>query len=346
MNDKAGERITDARAWRGADLAGTDWITRLSADEINALYGMADALPADDADWLNFDPRRIMDRSVADLLRTASEELATGRGFLLMRGLAANDTERLRRVFWIIGNVLGEPVMQNARGEILSIIADRFAGAERGVDTRGYESNDELRFHCDGGDCIGMSCIRQAPEGGTNALVSLFAVYNELLDSYPQHLDTLNQGYPLYARKEKGDAESTKRLGKVQQTRIPVFAWHEGRMSTWLNIQLAELAAEVSRRAFSDAERDALACVEAVANRQDMQLTFKQEPGDVIFINNLAVMHRREKYHDAEDEAQKRMLYRVWINLHATRPVATQHAALRKGIRGSEPVIAAAVSTV
>ena len=71
--------------------------------------------------------------------------------------------------------------MQNARGEILSLVTDRFAGAERGVDTRGYESNDELRFHCDGGDCIGMSCIRQAPEGGTNGLVSLFAIYNEIL---------------------------------------------------------------------------------------------------------------------------------------------------------------------
>jgi alpha-ketoglutarate-dependent taurine dioxygenase len=305
MNDTAGERITDARAWRGAELADADWITRLSADEIDALYGMAEALPSDVTAWLDFDPTRIMDPHVADMLHAASDELATGRGFVLLRGVDANDTERLRRVFWIIGNGLGEPVMQNARGEVLSIIADRFAGAERGVDIRGYESNDELRFHCDGGDCIGMSCVRQAPEGGTNGLVSLFAVYNEILASHPQHLDVLMQGFPLYSRKEKGDAESTKKLGKVQQRRIPVFAWHQGRMSTWLNIQLAELAAEVSGQAFSDAERDALACVESVANRPDMQLTFKQEPGDVLFINNLAVMHRREKYHDVQDEAQK-----------------------------------------
>jgi alpha-ketoglutarate-dependent taurine dioxygenase len=73
-----------------------------------------------------------------------------------------------------------------------------------------------------------------------------------------------------------------------------------------------------------------------------MQLTFKQEPGDVLFINNLAVMHRREKYHDVQDEAQKRMLYRMWINLHRSQPVIAQHAALRRGIRGPRPVIAAA----
>ncbi len=342
ITDKVDQLVTDARAWRGAELADSNWVTQLTAGEVNALHGMAAALPADAAAWLDVDLRHIADPSVAAMFRAASDELATGKGFVLLRGLDAGDIERLRRVFWIIGNGLGKPVMQNAKGEILSIVADRFSGAERGVDTRGYESNDELRFHCDGGDCIGMSCIRQAPEGGANGLVSLFTLYNEILTNYPQHLAVLKQGYPLYARKEKGDAESTKKLGKVQQTRIPVFAWHEDHMSTWLNIQLAELAAEVSGQAYSRAERDALACIEAVANRPDMQLRFKQEPGDVIFINNLAVMHRRDKYHDAQGEAQKRMLYRMWINLHDSQPVIAQHAALRRGIRGPKPVIAAA----
>ena len=185
-----------------------------------------------------------------------------------------------------------------------------------------------------------MSCVQQASEGGTNGLVSLFTLYNEILADYPQYLDALTRGYPLYSRKEKGDAESTKKLGKVQQTRIPVFAWHDGTMSTWLNIQLAELAAEVSGQAFTDDERDALACIERLANRPEMQLTFKQEPGDVVFINNLAVMHRRQKYHDVAEAAKKRTLYRMWINLHLDRPVVSQHAALRKGIRGPKPVIA------
>jgi len=170
--------------------------------------------------------------------------------------------------------------------------------------------------------------------------VFIVTVATEILGSHPQYLDTLMQGYPLYTRKEKGDADSTKKLGKVQQTRIPVFAWHEGRMSTWLNILLAELAADVSGQGYSVAERDALACIEVLANDVDMQLSFKQEPGDVLFINNLAVMHRREKYHDAQDESQKRMLYRMWINLHQTQPVIAQHAALRKGIRGPKPIIA------
>ena len=342
MADTEGKPITGARAWRGADLASTEWVTHLSANEVNALNALAHNLPSNDSEWLSHQALAQSDPSLSLMLSTASQVLLQGKGFVLLRGLDAGDVEQLRRVFWIIGTGLGEPVMQNARGEVLSVVADRFAGAERGVDTRGYESNDELRFHCDGGDCIGMSCIRQAPRGGMNGLVSLFAIYNEILDKHPQHLPALMQGYPLYARKEQGDAESTKKLGQVQQTRIPVFAWHEQRMSAWLNLQLAELAATVSGNAYSEAEKEALNCVEAIASQADMELTFKQLPGDVLFVNNLAVMHRREKYFDAEEPDKKRALYRMWINLHQSAAVVPQHAALRSGIRGPSPVIAAA----
>jgi alpha-ketoglutarate-dependent taurine dioxygenase len=102
-------------------------------------------------------------------------------------------------------------------------------------------------------------------------------------------------------------------------------------MSAWLNIQLAELAAQVSGQDFSDAERDALVCVEEIANRADMQLTFKQEPGDVLFINNLAVMHRREKYIDVQEQDGKRMLYRMWINLHDTQARSLNPCGIAKG---------------
>jgi alpha-ketoglutarate-dependent taurine dioxygenase len=72
-----------------------------------------------------------------------------------------------------------------------------------------------------------------------------------------------------------------------------------------------------------------------------MQLTFMQQPGDILLINNLAVMHRREKYFDSEDPAEKRSLYRMWLNLHNSQPVPASHSALRRGIRGPSPNIAA-----
>ena len=342
MTDVVGEPILNRRAWRGGELQErADWVVSLSREQVSGLYQLADSLPEDSNDWLGFGLDGKYPESLTELISSVATELGTGRGFALLRGIDPSDIERLRRVFWAFARGIGDPVMQNAKGEVLSIVADRFAGAERGRDTRGYESNDELRFHCDGGDCIAMGCIRQAPQGGMNGLVSLFAIYNEILANYPEHLETLKAGYELYSRKEQGDAASTKKLGKVQQQRIPVFAWHEGRMSAWLNIQLAEIAAEVTGKNFSAAEREALACVETIANRADMQLTFMQQPGDILLINNLAVMHRREKYFDSADPEEKRSLYRIWLNLHDSQPVLASHSALRRGIRGPSPNIAA-----
>ena len=45
---------------------------------------------------------------------------------------------------------------------------------------------------------------------------------------------------------------------------------------------------------------------------------------------------------DAEEPDKRRALYRMWINLHQSAAVIPQHAALRSGIRGPSPVIAAA----
>ena len=341
MNDVVGAPILDRRGWRGDDLQQpSDWVVELSTGQRDGLKQLADQLPSSSELWLNAGAVENTPTEVQTLINQTKEELAFGRGFTLIRGADAADAERLRRVFWTLGVAVGNPVMQNAKGEVLSIVADRFAGAQRGRDTRGYESNDELRFHCDGGDCIAMCCIRQAPRGGMNGLVSLFSIYNEMLANHPEHLEVLKRGYALYSRKEKGDTESTKNLGKVQQNLIPVFAWHEGRMSTWLNIQLAEIAAEVSEGGFSEADRAALTCVEAVANQPGMQLTFMQQPGDMLFINNLAVMHRRDKFFDSANPEERRSLYRMWINLGDGQPVVPAHAALRRGIRGPSPAIA------
>jgi len=341
MNIHQSDLIPSKRAWRSADFrSDADWVTRWTDAEIADLKSAATKLPDDPQSWLAVDCKALTTPLLEQKFKQASREMTNGRGFVLFRGLDASDPALLRRKFWIVGNRLGTPVMQNARGEVLSEVTDRFSGAERTADTRGYESNDELRFHCDGGDCISMACVRQAPKGGLNGIVSLLAIHNEIVKHHPEHLSVLQRGYPLYARKEKGDAASTAKLGKVSQQRIPVFATEQGYASAWLNILLSILAAEMSGIPMTQEEKAAMDCVEEIAERPDMKLSFMQQPGDMIFLNNLAVMHQRQKYEDHPDAAKKRLLFRMWLNFHDAPPVVPEHAAIRNGIRGPEPVIA------
>ena len=338
--DVLGEPVEARRAWRSSDFSNVDdVVTRLTDRELEDLENVAAKLPDDCSDWIDLPLEKMTTTALDTRLRHVAHEIGRGRGFAVIRGLGASDPERFRRMFWILGNHIGTPVMQNGRGEILSEVFDRFAGAPRGIDSRGYESNDELRFHCDGGDTIGLGCVRPSPSGGESGLVSLLAIYNEIVAHHPEHLAALYRGFPLYIRKEAVGDGSSMRESSVVDRSIPVFASHNGCLSAWVNMVLAEHAAEASGQPMNDASRAALDCLEAIAERPDVKLRFTLEAGDVMWVHNLSVMHRRDRYDDDADPSKQRLFYRMWANLHEPRDLVSEHRALRVGIPGPSPVI-------
>ena len=338
--ERLGTPIGPHRAWRAADFAEADDLASTLAPEVHAdLVAVADDLPADSSRWLDRPLESMTTPRLRERFSELADGLANGRGLLILRELETGDPERLRRMFWVLGNHLGEPVMQNARGEVLSEVYDRFAGAPRGMDSRGYESNDELNFHCDGGDCIGLACVRPSPSGGESGFVSLLAVYNALLEEAPEVMAPLYDGFPLYIRKEKEADGESDRESAVTDRKLPVFAERDGYVSAWLNRILAEHAFAASGSGMPDEAVTALDRLEAIANRDDMALRIRLGEGDVVFIHNMSVMHRRDRYEDDADPSRRRLFYRMWTNLRDGHALVPGHAGLRAGIRGEQPVI-------
>jgi hypothetical protein len=56
---------------------------------------------------------------------------------------------------------------------------------------------------------------------------------------------------------------------------------------------------------------EALRAVSAVAKKNSLELD--TEPGDLVFINNWAVLHSRSAYEDADGDATRRHLLRLWL---------------------------------
>ena len=79
--------------------------------------------------------------------------------------------------------------------------------------------------------------------------------------------------------------------------------------------------------------------LDEIANRDDMALRFDLREGDVLFLHNHSVMHRRTRYVDDPDPGKQRLFYRMWANLREGHSLDPTHASLRAGIRGREPVI-------
>jgi len=60
------------------------------------------------------------------VLPVSSSDRWRSKGYFWLRGLPDDDPELLRGLFWVIGNNLGVPTMQNKRGQVLSEVFDRF----------------------------------------------------------------------------------------------------------------------------------------------------------------------------------------------------------------------------
>jgi len=345
VTESLGKLVPTNRAWKRSDLdVNRGWEVSFSQLELAQLEKAAKSLPADTSQWTDIDREGIdapdLDKRIA-LMRA---EIGDGLGFSKISGFDSSryDQDMLHRIYWVIAVMLGNVVAQNAKGELIGYVEDLIGGRARGNDDRGYTSSDELRFHCDGGGVSALFCVRQAPEGGENAIVSLFSVYNELLNNYPEHLEVLHRGFPLYLRKESGDG---KEKGAVTDFRIPTFSETEGRMTAWLNLKLAELASEVADSDYTARELAALKCIEEIAERDDMKFSFRLNPGELVIINNFALMHKRSAFKDSDDVSKKRLMMRLWLNLYdAPQPVRAV-SAVGVGFPGVKPVIRAVAQT-
>ncbi|MCE7997442.1 MAG: TauD/TfdA family dioxygenase [Rhodobiaceae bacterium] len=341
MGDILGEPVLGKRAWTRADLDKDDgWNLVLGAIETQELEDAARSLPDDLNAWVQMSREDIKAPHLAAKLQSASNEIEDGFGFAKISGLdiSGYDADMLHRTYWIIAVLLGNVITQNAKGELIGYVTDKIDGAPRGDNDRGYTSSDELRFHCDGGEVSALFCVRQAPTGGVNSIVSLLSVYNEILEKHPEHLESLYRGFPIYMRKEGDD----DRLGKVQERRIPSISEKEGRITAWVNLKLAELASSLSDSPFSDSDMAALRTIEDVAEQDALKFDFRLEPGELVIVNNLSLMHKRSAFQDDPDPAKKRLLLRLWLNLYSRPEVHPNVAGVMKGFGNTEPIITAA----
>ncbi|WOF73422.1 TauD/TfdA family dioxygenase [Parvibaculaceae bacterium PLY_AMNH_Bact1] len=341
MRDVLGEPVLGKRAWTRADLDADDgWNLVLGATEIDELEKCARSLPDDLSVWVQMSRDDVQAPQLSAKLQCASNEIEDGFGFAKISGLdiSAYDLDMLHRTYWIIAVLLGNVITQNAKGELIGYVTDKIAGAPRGDNDRGYTSSDELRFHCDGGEVSALFCVRQAPTGGVNSIVSLLSVYNDILEKHPEHLESLYRGFPIYMRKEGNDT----RLGKVQERRIPSISEKDGRITAWVNLKLAELASSLSDSPFSDSDMAALRIIEEVAEQDTLKFDFRLGPGELMIVNNLSLMHKRSAFQDDPDPAKKRLLLRLWLNLYSRPEVHPIVAGVMKGFGNTEPIITAA----
>ena len=317
--------IEHPSAWRGIDVADDPaWRVELGPTEIaeieQALTGVqrrglrAGGFTADDFPL----------PTVEAILRRCRDDVLSGRGFVLLRGLPVEgrDLEAIRTLYWGIGLRLGTPVTQNLAGDLMAEISDRGLDVNA-LNVKPSQTNAEQRPHSDPADMVALLCVRRPESGGLSRIASSLAIYNEILAHRPDHLDVLYRGFHHDLR---GDASKDSPHGVTPQP-IPIYRCRDGVVSSVFN---ASTIKDAQRRMPTGVPAHEMAAVDhivALAHRDDLRLEMDFRPGDLQILNNYTVLHWRTAFVDGADAAHKRLLYRFWVNVPGSRPIDPAMAA-------------------
>ncbi|MEM8960910.1 MAG: TauD/TfdA family dioxygenase [Acidobacteriota bacterium] len=308
--------------WRGDELTHhPDWTHTLSDDEIaeitQALSSIDDRgiatedITRDDFALPHFGAK----------MASVQQALEDGPGGFFLRGWPSErfDETANTRVFWGLSRHLGTPISQSATGERIFHVRD--AGFGKGhAKARGPNTRNALRFHCDRCDVIGFLCLNQARTGGENFLISSIVVHNEILARRPDLLDELYR--PWYYKTHNVDTSNPD-----PWCHQPIFAIEDGHFVGYVLRVLIDRAYELPELPDMTAkQKEALDFLDAVCAEPELHYSFRQAPGDMLFVNNFSTFHSRSEFEDWDEPEKRRHLLRIWLSVPNSRPLPASFA--------------------
>ncbi|MFO0996737.1 MAG: TauD/TfdA family dioxygenase [Alphaproteobacteria bacterium] len=322
----------EAAAWRSRDVGGKDGIAfdlgprHVAALKDDLRRAVAKGIARDEIGRADFPLA-----PVADDIRRLRDTMVKGRGIVLIRGMPFENCslDEIETMFWGLGTHFGNAVSQSVMGDRLGHVIDV---TDVDPHARAYRARRELKLHTDLSDAIAFCSVRKAKAGGLSQFASALAVHDELLRSRPDLLAILYRGFRWHRFGEHGPSEEP-----VTPYRVPIFSERDGQVSCrYVRAYIREGAHALSVPLTAE-EESALDAFDEVAARPDMHVEFLLEPGEVVFFNNLTVLHARTAFENAPGPDSKRLILRLWLAVPGGRPTAPEIQIYSTGPEGGVP---------
>jgi alpha-ketoglutarate-dependent taurine dioxygenase len=251
-------------------------------------------------------------------VRPVREALEQGRGFgIFHMPLEGIPAEEAVAVYWLLGQMLGEPVAQNIDGVLLYDVRD--TGQQLAQGARFSVTNYESSFHTDNSfgeglaDYVGLLCLRPARTGGVSQVVSGYTVRDCLSREAPDVLAVLSRQFHI-------DRRGGTRQGEAPTVRFPVLEENGGRLvfrylRYWIEAGHTKAGVPLSAE-----QVRALDVFDGVLARPELRAEFCLTAGDMFFINNRWILHNRTAFEDHPEPDRRRHLVRLWVR------AASEHA--------------------
>ena len=331
-------RYQGPAAWTGAEMTDDEsWLLVLSLSEIEEIEAAMHDARACGADPGSITREKFPLPALSARMRDVRHELEDGKGFVLMRGLPLRrySLQDAQLIFAGLGAHLGKAVSQNAAGERMTHVTtvDSVAGDPH---ARGYMKPVRAEFHTDTSDVVALMCWRKAKRGGESFVASAMTVHNIMLDERPDLLEVLYEPFFL-------DKKNEELPGDDPYYRLPVYSWHEGKISTRYSrgrTETGQRFADVPR--LTDVQTKAMDYLDGILEREGVCLAMDFQVGDIQWLNNYVTFHARNAYEDYTIAGERRHLLRLWLAVDGGRELPESfldvyHGDLAPGRRGGIP---------
>lgn len=318
-------------AWIGAELARSDdWISYLRPKELREIDAALRSVQSARLSWGGFTAPDFPLPTLKARLATIEDELKSGRGFVLLRGLDVSrySLGELKTIYWGLSAHMGSVISQNARGTLIEHVTDLTPSNLGDPNLRLYVTAQAQPPHSDMADIVGLLCVDRAKEGGDSVIVSTMAIYNRMLEEHPEYLPVLYEGFYHDLRGEGADADPSE----TSDVPVPVFFFSGDRLCSWFHAKKIWRGAAKRGVSLTPLQVAAVEYMEHMGMDPEMRLNMQLEPGDIQLLNNYVAMHYRTAFVDGN--GHKRLLLRIWLQLDG---MGEFHPAIAKWIRAGVP---------
>ncbi|KAH8670608.1 hypothetical protein BGZ61DRAFT_497744 [Ilyonectria robusta] len=251
-----------------------------------------------------------LSEELASRLRAITSRVYDGRGFHRIRGL---DTSRYTEEERVIAYAGITSYVADERARNIDHIRDRSFANPMGDKLKPLELAVSMTFHTDidVGDILSMFIQSTPLSGGEQYIASISSVYNYIAQREPEVLKALADDW-YWERSFR--PEVNKEITRVFNR--PLLAFEDDHLQ--INFAATFVGGNPAYDLSDDAppltpeKRRALVVIQEAAKATCLRLT--PEPGDMIFINNYAMLHARATWTDSMDDVWKqRYVMRLWL---------------------------------
>lgn len=227
------------------------------------------------------------------------QELENGKRIVIVRPFMdlhnKYTIQEQRTISWLLGNALGEPLVQNEAGDKVICVYDRDRTNSMTKGARYHQTREGGTIHTDNvnvpyhWEYLILSCISPAMAGGENILVNALTVYKILKEKHPDVIAILEKNF-IWEQRGVADANYEAPILTYNKKGEPLFRHLRSYMESAHNKTNAPL---------TDEQLYAIDTLDSIIEHSDNQYRHSFKAGEILLTYDSQVLHGRTCFSDA-----------------------------------------------